>query len=713
MRKFLILIFMIITLVVSLSAEDQAYTSPPDYLLKSTMNQTTRTIISVGNWVYWQYSNGLSAHSPDGEDGGYYPQNIGPVIYTDGLLYGGLINGNLNEYRIGGVAFDVGLQAGWINNDGSAADPNDERVKIWRIRDDWRTLTYSQVKFDAMHLNELKSLTDVSESMCQEVIDQYEEDWNNWPVDLGAPYYDADGNGTYNPDADGDGNLGEKADSLTGQIEEDRPGLANADQVIWYAANDLNKNRTTDLYGTDPVGIEVQVTMWAYDQPSSRIGQIVFKRYKMINKSSTDMTDMYVTQWSDPDIGSSGNDFIGCNPDLGLGYAYNGETTDPEYLEVGVEAPPSVGYDFFQGPLVDGKAGEDLNKNGVDDAQDYGLKEFKQVGPGKINLPMTSFSWFARGSVIADPTKHELKGARQFYNLMRGYQPTEELDDPVPWNIGNMGSQPETMFPLSGDPVNDPTNIDVDGNGQYLPPGDRRMCLNSGPFHFAVGDTQEIVVAVVGGHGGTNINSITEMNMTDDIAQQIFNSGFTEIPKPPASPMVVVSTTESQIMLDWSSAESITNTENNIIAGYAFEGYNVYQLPRENAPISEARKLACYDLVNEITTIYERRYIKGQYEGSAEVPIQSGNDSGIKRYLEIKTDSFTGAPIIEGKYYYFAVTAYSFNGAAKIVKTLESPPIVYSVRVEEAAPGEIKVNIGDFVDFKAFSANENWKCLTG
>ena len=88
---------------------------------------------------------------------------------------------------------------------------------------------------------------------------------------------------------------------------------------------------------------------------------------------------------------------------LSIGYAYSGYPTDQDFLTYGLP-PAAVGYDFFQGPLVDGVAGQDLNKNDIDDAIDSGIFNLKKVGPGKINLPMSSFYYFASGSNINDPT---------------------------------------------------------------------------------------------------------------------------------------------------------------------------------------------------------------------------------------------------------------------------------------------------------------------
>ena len=118
---------------------------------------------------------------------------------------------------------------------------------------------------------------------------------------------------------------------------------------------------------------------------------------------------MYVSLWSDPDVGNSVDDFVGCYTTLSLSFAYNANASDPTYDTL---PPPAVGYDFFQGPLLDGVAGEDRNKNGIDDAVDYGIFDGEEVGPGKINLPMTAFYYFARGdATVTDPPQQTIQGA--------------------------------------------------------------------------------------------------------------------------------------------------------------------------------------------------------------------------------------------------------------------------------------------------------------
>jgi len=656
--KIVMTILIVIGLATGLVArEPEGFVPRP--MAKASLNQTGRTMSNISNWGYWMYSSGKSAQKPNGNSGGVYPRGTAGAIYQDGLVWGGKFAGAADDIRLGGCTYSVGTVGGWINADGTAASPSDERVKIWRIRPDWETLTYDQVKTDAMELNELGSAADVTDAMCQAVIDQYEEDWKNWPADLGAPVY-----------------------------EDGTPGIADADQVVWYVTNDLDRTACLSLGGSEPMGIELQVTVWAYAQPGARLGQIIFKKYKFINKSGQDITDMYVSQWCDPDLGSAADDYVGCDTTLSLGYAYNSTPTDGDYDAFGL-APAAVGYDFFQGPTVDGIAGQDLNRNGIDDAEDHAVFNLEVVGPGKVNLPMSSFGWFAAGSAISDPTLGEYEGTLQWYNLMQGYVPTDDIDNPTPWTLGNIEGNPTTKYPMAGDPVTGSGYID--GQDSYQPPGDRRLCLTSGPFNMSNGEEQEVVVAVLGGMGDNNLSSVTDLKLTDIIAQDIYNNAFAGIPKAPKGPEVTIVPFEDQVMLEWgSNSEAVKVSEEPQIAGYTFEGYNVYQLPSASSGIDDALKVATYDVANGITTIMGKKFL-AEYGAEVEVPVQQGFDNGVQRFFKIDKDYITGKPLYEGKTYYFAVTAYNYNPAPALIeaKSLESAMIGQSVIVQDQLPGDM------------------------
>lgn len=632
----------------------------------ATVGQVTRTLSNISNWAYWVYYNGQSGHTPSGSSGGFYPRGTAAAIYQDGFVWGGKFDtdgdGIGDAIRVGGQTYNIGTIPGRVITGGDydddnfvLADPTDPTTRVYRIRPDYESLTHAMLIQDAAEQNSI-SASAVTTAMTQDIMDQYALDWEEWPVAWGAPYYDNDDNGVYEPE------------------EGDEPGIAQADQVVWYVVNDYSATATTSLYGSQPIGVELQTTLWAYNQPSARLGQIIFRSNKLINKSSSAMTDVYVSMWADPDLGSAGNDFAGCDTTLSLGYCYNGQATDADYDEFGL-APPAFGYDFFQGPMVPSPG--DTAIFGLDYVPDY------------KNLPMTSYGWFAAGSPIEDPELGDYIGTLQFYNLIMGYKPTEDIADPSPWTLGNETGTAETKFPLSGDPV---TGVgDLDGTRSYYSAGDRRMCVSSGPFTFAPGDEQEIVVAICGGLGANNIGSVADLKLTDAVAQQLFDGLFIEVPKPPASPNVIASPLEESVVLEWGSDTArVALIEGTVISGYEFEGYNVYQLPHATAPKDQAVRVATFDKVNLIKTLYGTRNLNA-YEGKAvDVPIAYGNDTGIEHYIKIDWDYIDDKPLYEGKTYYFAVTAYNQNqDEGRLSESaMESVVIPMGVTMQEALPGK-------------------------
>lgn len=71
------------------------------------------------------------------------------------------------------------------------------------------------------------------------------------------------------------------------------------------------------------------------------------------------------------------------------------------------------------------------------------------------------------------------------------------------------------------------------------------------------------------------------------------------------------------------------------------------------------------------------------------IPVQFGNDTGLKRYLKITTDAIKGGtPLINGVRYYFAVTAYGYNEDPEAVpNNLENPLSVITIIPKALNPG--------------------------
>jgi hypothetical protein len=216
-------------------------------------------------------------------------------------------------------------------------------------------------------------------------------------------------------------------------------------------------------------------------------------------------------------------------------------------------------------------------------------------------------------------------------------------------------------------------------------PADRRMLINAGPFTLAVGDTQDVVTAVIGGIGDSYLTSVTDVKNTDAVAQTLFDDLFQSVPSSPPAPVVEATPFEDQVLLDWSGLASVSATESSNISGYAFEGYNVYQLPSATSTAGEAVRIGTYDLNNGVQTIMGNIFVP-EYGTTVEIPVQYGLDKGVKRQLLISEDHLTGGPLYPGSEYYYAVTAYNHNAEPPLIedKALETALTPIYVRLQPA-----------------------------
>jgi hypothetical protein len=469
----------------------------------------------------------------------------------------------------------------------------------------------------------------------EEVFNQYQYDWTNWPGEDGAPYEDVDGDGDYTPAVWQDG-------AWVGDI----PGWPGASQTLWTAANDFpfadGGEIAPNIYGSIGIGFEEQLSVWGYAFPASNpLGNIQFKRARMIfyGRSADAYIDTaYFTQWSDPDLGTYTDDYVGFDTVLSLGYVYNGNTLDATYNGSFGLPVPAGGYDFLQGPKVDG-----------------------------IPLGMTSSGYFGAGSSISDPDQEEYSGTLQWFNLMEGFLPRPEYPTQTPW-VDNAGN--ETIFPLAGDPVAGTGDID----GRVLPPGDRRLLMSSGPFTMAVGDTQDVVLALIGAMGTNNLSSVAVLKYFDIFAQFAYDNDFV-LPNPPAAPAVEVLPADGAITLYWGKdPDAVAATEIPVKSGFAFEGYKVYQLPNADATASEGVVVAIFDMQNNGVTTITEKTIDAASGLVLDLPAHIGNDLGVQRYVRLDRDMIRNRPMTNDRPYYYGVSSYSYlpDNATSPFKSLES-----------------------------------------
>ncbi len=623
------------------------------------------TLININNMSMWVSADAKLANSPQRRPGATYPRGTGTVIYQDGLIWGGQVHdGEQPLVRVGGQQYNVGHVPGAIVTPGMAEDASSPQVNhVWRVRRDYFS---ADLRLDAAELLG-KAPEEVTEAEIKQVRGQYAKDWFDWPWQKGAPFYDAEGDGVYQPQFNPDG-------SPVLFPEADEPGFANGDQVAWLVANDLDAFAVSNFSGSPPIGFEMQITLWGYSEGSA-FRQAIFRRHRLIYKGTHLTPDtaridsLYLGQWSDPDVGSSGDDLAGCDIPLDLAFAYNSQSSDVVF-ELYELPPPAVGYTLLAGPVRPGSFGRAI----------FDLR----IRRGYDNLPMTSFIPF--GALEGPLGTYDV--TLQIYNMLRGYLPRPET--PLIPIIDPTTDQP-TKFAFSGDPIAGTGWVDQGS-------GDRRFLASTGPIAMARKDTQEVTIASIGGLGSDRLTSLVAVKHYTGVIRESF-AHLLQLPQPPPEPSLSATALDGRILLNWSEdVEQVAIVENSESAGLRFEGYNVYQLPSAGAPLSEGIRLATFDLKNDVAGIVEQEFDPA-LGTTFDKLVQAASNTGIFRNYTVVRDSLHKEPLYNGQAYHFAVTAYNVNpDRTAFVRSLESEPAIVTVTPQSLAPGHrLRAGLADTI----------------
>lgn len=483
-----------------------------------------------------------------------------------------------------------------------------------------------------------------------------------------APYVDVNGSTDYDPQ-----NGDYPYYDIFNNLGKDNLGICKArlfgDESLWWVYNDNGDVHINT--GGKAIGLEVRAQAFAF-KTTDEINNMTFYNYQIINRSSFDLFNTYMTVWTDADLGYYGDDFIGCDVKRGLGYIYNGDASDEtigstigygQYL-------PALGCDFFQGPLAD--AGD-----GVDNDFDGNTDEFgEQCGMSIFNYFNNSFAGVP--VAMTDPDN-----AAQYYQYMTGF-----------WRDG-------TAFTCGGNAYGGtiPTKYvypaDTYTNGACGaapwsdpgPGGDRRFMQSSGPFTLKPGAVNYVTFGLPWARAtvsGDNKAAIPLLKVADDKAQALFDNCF-KVLNGPEAPDITVQELENELILYFSNKQSSNNYLNNYtekdvtilptpnIANpdnyYRFEGFKVYQLKNDQITVEElgdpskAKLLLQSDIDNGVTRLinYEFDAITG---GDAPKVKVEGLDNGIKTSFRFTQDLFSTTPgkkVINQREYYFMTVAYGYN----------------------------------------------------
>ncbi len=514
------------------------------------------------------------------------------AVFASSIWIGGYVG---NELRMAAATYDnFEFRPGPIFPDGTAPTNCAPYDKLWKV-----------------------SKADIEE---YEATGTATADMQSWPFELGAPVVDGDGNpNNYN---------------LAGG---DRPQVLG-DQTIWWVMNDVSApHKETE---TPPIGLEAQVTAFAFNQAGA-LGNTTFYKYKLTYHGDQPLTDTYIGLWSDPDLGDAGDDYVGSDTLLGLGYVYNGDNNDGGSTGYG-NVPPALGYDFFQGPLVEAPGETWIDPDGT-------------VHENAKRLGMQRFIYYNNVNEAPDGNPFV---ASDYYGYLTGF-----WKDGVPVTFGGTGrgfSETPAKYMYPAMPPAFWSEENIDGAGTAISPGDRRFIMSAGPFTMNPGDVQEIVFGIVWAQAepdasNPRLASLAKLKQDDLLAQQVFDINF-ELPAPPDAPRVTATPVDQGVLLTW----DYPPTSNNFLGRYSavnplisdvddvtydFEGFILYQF---NSP-SDARGeiVAVFDKENGVTRILKEQ------DGLVTLDVP-GTDSGLQY-------SYQFSNLTNYQEYYFGVQAYAYN----------------------------------------------------
>lgn len=294
-----------------------------------------------------------------------------------------------------------------------------------------------------------------------------------------APYFDANSDGIYNPQTHGDYPL------IKGQ------------QEILSIFND-NNSAHTETDGR-AMGLEIHQRSYAYTAPAiidtmQAINYTTFYNYTIYNRSDTAYHHVYITDWSDVDLGYFLNDYIGTDTVNKFAYCYNYGTNDPasQYSAGYLNKLPVLSHALITTDCSGD--GVDNNNNGqIDEAgEQFNMDRVTYYNNNIGNYPQATINPFL-------PT--------DYYNYMSGFW----LDGSPFTNSGTgYGGTNSSHYMYTGDPE---TNLGWTETSAGNPAGDRRFLMSSGPFTLPAHSKIEWGYAIVFSQDTTQaINTITEFH---------------------------------------------------------------------------------------------------------------------------------------------------------------------------------------------------------
>lgn len=529
-----------------------------------------------------------------------------------------------------------------------------------------------------------------------------------------APYMNVAGDDSYEPelgdypfyDLEGDIDCRENREDRS--ISGRRPLFG--DKTYWWIFNDKGNLHTES--NAPSIGMEIHGQAFAF-ATNDEINNMTFYNFELINRSTFTLTNTYFASFVDPDVGDATDDYVGCDVQRGLGYAFNGVEFDPgQGGQAGYGTnPPAIGIDFFEGPYQDPDGinnavgigpGEALNGLGYFDPNDrepdlvpdnerFGMRRFVyyNIGPAPNGDPDLAVHYYNYMRGIWKNGRRMRHGGNGFNSAGVEEIPTDFMfpgtSDPLHWGTTDVNG-------FTTIPANTSWSEDNPGGGEAQNAnGDRRFIQSAGPFTLRPGNVNDITVGVVfaQAQSGGRLASVEDLFVADDKAQALFDNCF-QVLSGPNAPQVTVQELDKEILFYLSNPSSSNNdgegyfeSDPNIVTPdyladavppifyddvYRFQGYQVYQASgpgisvNDIEDLSKARLVFQCDIKDEVGSLTNFTFDKAL---NANLPVRKvvAANEGIQRSFSINQDAFADgdAALVNYKTYYYIAIAYGHN----------------------------------------------------
>jgi hypothetical protein len=430
-------------------------------------NKVKASINTVNNKFWNIYGNGKAAYEvPAGK--GTHAQ-FANSIWIGGLDHNNILHVSANTYRQSGEDFWPGpLDTSNIGayNASNTAVYN----KLWKVDcDDINSFVH------AFSNGWVGSNT---YTVPADILNYPAKGIGNFQKNL-EPFIDANNNGLYDPATGGD-----------------YPVIKGHQQILSIYNDKLNQH--TETQGA-AMGIEIHERAYAYSEPGihdtmQAINYTTFYHYTIYNRSGQNYFNVFISDWSDVDLGYYSDDYIGTDSINNFTYCYNASSNDPSsfgFKGYGSK-PPVVGH-----AIIKTMCGDD----GIDNDNDL---ETDEAGEQFI---LNRSTYYNNNQNIFAPQTTNPVSAQEFYGYMSGY-----WKDNTPFTYGSNaygGSNPKKMVYTGNPGANIGWTESTSGNTS----GDRRVLSTSGPFTFPAGGKIEWGYAIVFSQDTSQqVNTISQFN---------------------------------------------------------------------------------------------------------------------------------------------------------------------------------------------------------